>query len=38
VKAGFEPWTLEPGFRDPASGRMLQLDGVFVRRQEPIDQ
>ncbi len=28
---GFEAWSLEPGFRHPASGRMLQLDGVFVR-------
>lgn len=32
VAAGFEPWSLEPGFRDPVTGRMLQLDGVFVRR------
>lgn len=29
---GFEPWSLEPGFRDPVTSRMLQLDGVFVRR------
>jgi len=28
---GFEPWSLEPGFRDPATGRMLQIDGTFVR-------
>jgi FkbM family methyltransferase len=31
---GFEPWSLEPGFRDPVTGRMLQLDGFFVRRGE----
>jgi FkbM family methyltransferase len=29
--AGFELAGLEPGFEDPASGRMLQADGVFVR-------
>lgn len=28
---GFVPWTLLPGFVDPASGRTLQLDGVFRR-------
>ena len=31
---GFEPWSLEPGFRHPATGRLLQLDGVFVRAQQ----
>jgi FkbM family methyltransferase len=31
---GFEPWSLEPGFRDPVTYRMLQIDGVFVRREE----
>lgn len=31
---GFEPWSLEPGFRDPVTGRMLQFDGFFVRRGE----
>jgi FkbM family methyltransferase len=30
---GFEAWSLEPGFRDPATGRMLQLDGLFVRKE-----
>ena len=30
--AGFDIWSLEPGFRDPRSGRMLQMDGLFVRR------
>ena len=28
---GFEAWSLEPGFRDPETGRMLQFDGIFVR-------
>jgi FkbM family methyltransferase len=28
---GFELWTLLPGFVDPASGRTLQFDGVFLR-------
>jgi FkbM family methyltransferase len=45
VAQDFEPWSLEPCFRHPQSGRMLQLDGVFVRsshngqnqsRQEPV--
>lgn len=31
---GFEPWSLEPGFRNPVTFRMLQLDGVFIRRKE----
>ncbi len=30
--AGFDIWSLEPGFRNPRSGRMLQMDGLFVRR------
>jgi FkbM family methyltransferase len=34
VAQGFEPWSLEPCFRNPATFRMLQLDGVFVRRGE----
>jgi FkbM family methyltransferase len=34
TEEGFEPWSLEPGFRHPATGRMLQLDGIFVRRRE----
>ena len=29
---GFELWLLEPGFSAPDSGRLLQCDGVFVRR------
>ncbi len=28
---GFEPWSIEPGFRDPDTGRTLQIDGLFVR-------
>lgn len=30
---GFEAWGLEPGFRDRASGRLLQYDGVYFRAQ-----
>jgi FkbM family methyltransferase len=30
---GFELAGLEPGFEDQASGRMLQADGIFIRRQ-----
>ena len=28
---GFELWSLIPGFSDPVSGRMLQMDGIFFR-------
>jgi hypothetical protein len=31
---GFEPWSLEPGLRDPVTFRLLQIDGVFVRHGE----
>jgi FkbM family methyltransferase len=31
---GFDTWSLEPGFRDPVTGRMLQCDGIFVRAEE----
>jgi hypothetical protein len=27
----FELWSLLPGFSDPATGRLLQVDGVFFR-------
>jgi FkbM family methyltransferase len=29
---GFELWDLEPNFRDPTTGRLLEMDGVFTRR------
>ena len=28
---GFDLWDLEPSFRDPASGRLLQVDAIFTR-------
>ena len=28
---GFELWDLEPSFRNPATGRLLQVDGIFTR-------
>lgn len=28
---GFELWNVIPGFTDPRTGRMLQMDGVFFR-------
>jgi len=31
--AGFEIWTLWPGFADPATDRMLQIDALFVRSE-----
>lgn len=37
VSAGFEPWTLETGFRHPESGRLLQIDGLFVRSEKEKD-
>ena len=30
---GFDLWFLERGFTDPSSRRMLQLDGIFFRRE-----
>jgi hypothetical protein len=32
MSLGFHACYFTPGFRDPRSGRMLQMDGVFVRR------
>lgn len=32
---GFELVGCDPGFSDPVSGYMLQMDGVFVRRELP---
>ena len=29
--AGFQLWAVVPGFFDPATGRMLQCDGIFFR-------
>ena len=29
---GFDLWALLPGFVDPESGRLLQMDGMFFRR------
>lgn len=33
AEQGFELWSVMPGFVDQASGRMLQMDGVFFRSQ-----
>jgi hypothetical protein len=30
-RSGFEIFGFIPGFVDPASGRMLQIDGVFFK-------
>jgi FkbM family methyltransferase len=30
--SGFELWSIEPGFVEPATGRLLQLDAIFFRR------
>ena len=30
---GFELWNVMPGFVEPASGRLLQMDGVFFRSE-----
>ena len=32
--AGFELWSVEPGFVEPATRRLLQLDGTFFRPTE----
>jgi FkbM family methyltransferase len=29
---GFELWDIEPSFRDTATGRLLQVDGIFTRQ------
>lgn len=31
-KRGFELWDIEPGFVEPGTRRLLQVDGVFFRR------
>ena len=38
---GFHLWDLEPSFRDPTTGRLLQVDAIFVRNSalaEPLPQ
>jgi FkbM family methyltransferase len=30
INSGFELWDLEPSFRNPTTGRLLQLDGIFT--------
>ncbi len=30
---GFELFSVAPGFKDRRSGRLLQMDGVFLRRE-----
>jgi len=32
--AGFEMWGVAPGFMNQTTGRMLQFDGVFFRKQQ----
>ena len=32
IARGFGLWFMEPVFRDPASGELLQVDGIFARR------
>jgi FkbM family methyltransferase len=32
ITRGFDLWDLEPNFRDPDTGRLLEMDGVFTRR------
>jgi hypothetical protein len=31
ARHGFELWHVEPGFTEPGTRRLLQLDGVFFR-------
>jgi FkbM family methyltransferase len=37
---GFDLWDLEPSFRDPATGRLLQIDAIFTQSSfiPPLDQ
>ena len=34
---GFDLWDLEPSFRDPATGRLLQVDGIFLRSASQLE-
>lgn len=34
---GYDVWAIWPGFADPATGRLLQMDGIFVRRKAAPD-
>jgi hypothetical protein len=34
VAQDFEVWSLEPGFRDYSTERMMQFDAIFVRVQQ----
>ena len=31
-KMGFVLWDIQPGFRDPKTGRLLQFDGTFIKK------
>jgi FkbM family methyltransferase len=33
---GYEIWSLTPGFVDPNTGRLLQVDAVFFRNEPPL--
>ena len=36
TRAGFKPLTLEPGFRNPLTGELLQVDAIFNRIDVPV--
>lgn len=33
---GFDLWSMVPGFVDPATGRLLQLDAIFFRKERDL--
>lgn len=35
-RLGYEPWGLLPGFLDQRSGRLMQIDGIFFRKGDPL--